>query len=54
MKRKDDKITLANIKFNLNACKNLFKKELAALSHTATNFFHFALSIFYQCQLVNT
>ena len=41
MKRKDDKITLANIKFNLNACKNLFKKELDALSNTATNFFHF-------------
>ena len=41
MKRKDDKITLANIKFNLNICKNLFKKELDALSNTATNFFHF-------------
>ena len=41
MKRKDDKITLANIKFNLNICKNLFKKELDALSDTATIFFHF-------------
>ena len=41
MKRTDDKITLVNIKFNLNACKNLSKKELDALSNTATNFFHF-------------
>ena len=28
MKRTDDKITLLNIKFNLNACKNLLKKDL--------------------------
>ena len=41
MKRTDDKITLVNIKFNLNAFKNLSKKELDALSNTATNFFHF-------------
>ena len=41
VKRTDDKITLVNIKFNLNACKNLSKKELDALSNTATNFFHF-------------
>ena len=41
MTRTDNKITLANIKFNLNACKNLTKKELDALSDTATNFFHF-------------
>ena len=34
--------------------KIYLKKELDALSHTATNFFHFALSVFYQCQLVNT
>ena len=40
MKRTDNKITLANIKFN--ACKNLSKKELDTLSDTATNFFHFA------------
>ena len=26
MKRTHDKITLANIKFDLNACKNLSKK----------------------------
>ena len=41
MTRTDGKITLVNIKFNLNACENLFKKELATLSDTATNFFHF-------------
>ena len=41
MKRKNDEITLVNIIFNLNACKNLSKKELDALSDTAINFFHF-------------
>ena len=41
MKRTDDEITLVNIKFNLNACKNLAKKELDTLSDTATTFFHF-------------
>ena len=41
MKRTDDKTTLVNIRFNLNACKNLSKKELDSLSDTATNFFHF-------------
>ena len=41
MARTDYKITLVNVKFNLNACKNLTKKELDALSDTATNFFHF-------------
>ena len=41
MKGTDDKITLENIKFNLNSCKNIPKKELDALSDTATNFFHF-------------
>ena len=40
MKRTDNKITLVNIRFNLNACKNLSKKELDALSDTASNFFH--------------
>ena len=33
--------TLCNIRFNLNACKNLSKNELDALSKTAINFFHF-------------
>ena len=41
MKKADDKVTLVNIRFNLNACKNLSKKELDALSHSATIFFHF-------------
>ena len=41
MTRSDNKITLVNIRFNLNACKNLSKKELDALSDTASNFFHF-------------
>ena len=36
-----NKITLANIRFKLNACKNLSKKELNALSDTASNLFHF-------------
>ena len=37
----DNKITLVNIKFNINACENLSKKELDALRDTATNFFRF-------------
>ena len=41
MTRTDNKITLVNIRFNLNACKNLSKRELDALSNTTTNFFHF-------------
>ena len=40
MKRTDDKITLVNIRFNLNACNDLSKKEFGALSDAATNFFH--------------
>ena len=41
MTRTDDKITLVNIKFNLNAFKNLTKKNFDSLSDAATNFFHF-------------
>ena len=41
MTRADNRVTLVNIRFNLNACKKLFKKELDDLSDTATNFFHF-------------
>ena len=41
MTRTDNKITLCKIQFNLNACKNLSKDELDALSDTAANFFHF-------------
>ena len=37
----DNKITLANIEFNLNVCKNLTKNELDSLGTAATNFFHF-------------
>ena len=39
MTRTDNKIKLVNIRFNLNACKKLSKRELDALSNTATNFF---------------
>ena len=35
-----NKTALVNIRFNLNACKNLSKKELDALSGAATNFFY--------------
>ena len=41
MTRTDNKITLVNIRFNLNACKNLSKKEADALSDTTSNIFHF-------------
>ena len=41
MTRTDNKVTIVNIKFNLDACKNLSKKELDGLSDTASNFFHF-------------
>ena len=41
MTRTDNKITLCNIRFNLNACKNSSKKGLDGLSNTAHNFFHF-------------
>ena len=45
--RADNKITLVNIKFNLNACKNLSKNELDNLSDTARDFFKF-YSIFWK------
>ena len=41
MTRTNSKITLFNIRFNLNAYKNLSVEELDALSDTASNFFHF-------------
>ena len=41
MTRTDDKIPLVNIRFNLNAFKNLTKKNFDSLSDAATNFFHF-------------
>ena len=40
----DNKITLVNIKFSMNACKNLSSKEIARLSATARDFFHFVQS----------
>ena len=42
--RTDKKITLVNIKFSLNACKNLSKNELDKLSNTARDFFYFVQS----------
>ena len=50
MTRTDEKITLVNIKFHLNACNNLPKKELNALSDTATHFFSFYSSFRQQAQ----
>ena len=41
MTRTDNKITLFNIRFNLNAFENLSADEHDALSDTASNFFHF-------------
>ena len=40
----DNKITLVNIKFSLNACKNLTKNELDNLSDTARDFFYIVKS----------
>ena len=42
--RTDNNIALVNIKFNLNACKNLSNKELDNLSDTARYFFYFVQS----------
>ena len=41
MTRTDNKITLFNVRFNPNACKNLTVDEFDALSDTASDFFHF-------------
>ena len=40
----DNKITLVNIKFSLNTCKNLTKNELDNLSDTARDFFYIVKS----------
>ena len=40
----DGKITLVNVKFSLNAWKNLSKSELANLSDTARDFLYFVQS----------
>ena len=42
--RRDKRITLVNIKFSLNACKNLRKIELDNLRDTARDFFYFVQS----------
>ena len=41
MDRKDDKITLCKIKFNLGACKHLTEDAINSLSDTARNLFYF-------------
>ena len=41
MTRTDSKITLCNIRFNVNAYKNVSTEELNGLSDTTINFFHF-------------
>ena len=38
-RRTDNKITLVNLKFNLNDCNNMFKNELDNLSDMARDFF---------------
>ena len=42
--RTDNKITLVNVKFSLNACKNLTKNEPDNLSNKARDFFYFIQS----------
>ena len=49
----DNKITLANIKFSLNACKHLSKNELDNLSDTARDFFYFVQSFGNKVKLRN-
>ena len=45
MTRTDKKVTLYNMRFNLNACKDLSAVELDALSNTASNFFRYIQAI---------
>ena len=42
--RMNNEITLVDITFSLNACKNLTKNELDDLSDTARELFHFVQS----------
>ena len=44
MTRTDDKITLTNMKFLMNACKKLSNREIDRLSDTARDFFYFVQS----------
>ena len=41
MRRRDNKITLCKIRFNLGACKTLSQDEIDSSSDTARNVFHF-------------
>ena len=50
MSRTDSKITLFNIRFNLNAYKNLSVEELDALSDPASKFFMFYSSFQQEAQ----
>ena len=50
--RTDNKITHANVKFSLNACKNLIENELDNLSDTARDFFYFVQSFGNMLKLV--
>ena len=54
--RMNNEITLVDITFSLNACKNLTKNELDDLSDTARELFHFVQSFgdkFKLCHSVN-
>ena len=53
MTRTDNKITLVNIKFSLNACKQLSKNELDNLSDKARDFFYFVQSFGNKLQLTD-
>ena len=53
MTRTDNKITPCNIQFNLNAHKNLSKRELDALSDTTNDFFRFILAFGNKLKLRN-
>ena len=44
MTRADNKITLVNIKFSMNACKSFSSKEIEKLSDTARDFLNFVQS----------
>ena len=53
MTRTKSKITLCKIQFNINAYKNLSKKEPDALSNTTNDFFRFILAFGNQFKLPN-
>ena len=42
--RTDNKITLVNIKFSMNACKSFSSKEVEKLNDTSRDFFYFVQS----------